>query len=88
MGYVHSLRDFASPHEGRTRTVRIYTPDAYDASPDRSFPVLSMQNGQNVFAHPESALFDTWCTNLSLSYADPERDWQRRLPEAMRWLPG
>ncbi|GEL74797.1 hypothetical protein MVI01_65810 [Myxococcus virescens] len=48
---------------GRTRTVRIFTPDAYDASPDRSFPVLSIQDLQNVFAHPESARFDTWCTN-------------------------
>lgn len=66
MGYVRILRDFASPHEGRRRTVRIYTPDTYDASPDRSFPVLSMQNGQNVFAHPESAPLDTWCTNLAL----------------------
>lgn len=66
MGHVHILRDFASPHEGRSRTVRIYTPDAYEASPDRSFPVLYMQDGQNVFAHAESALFDTWCANHTL----------------------
>ncbi|WP_426753598.1 alpha/beta hydrolase [Myxococcus sp. Y35] len=73
MGYVHIIRDFASPHEGRSRTVRIYTPDAYDASPDRSFPVLYMQDGQNVFAHPESALFDTWCANLTLERLVAER---------------
>ncbi|WP_253816907.1 hypothetical protein [Myxococcus xanthus] len=64
MGCVHLFRDFASPQEGRTRTVRIYTPDTDDASPDRSFPVLSIQDGKNVFGHPESARLDTWSTNL------------------------
>jgi predicted alpha/beta superfamily hydrolase len=66
MGYVHILRDFASPQEGRSRTVRIYTPDAYDSAPHAHFPVLYMHDGQNVFAHPESALFDTWCANTAL----------------------
>jgi predicted alpha/beta superfamily hydrolase len=67
MGHVHIIRDFASPQEGRTRTVRIYTPDAYDsAAPGHRFPVLYMHDGQNVFAHPESAVFDTWCANLAL----------------------
>lgn len=66
MGHVHIIRDFASPQEGRTRTVRIYTPDAYDSAPGRRFPVLYMHDGQNVFAHPESAVFDTWCANLAL----------------------
>jgi predicted alpha/beta superfamily hydrolase len=66
MGHVHIIRDFASPHEGRTRTVRIYTPDAYDSAPGERFPVLYMHDGQNVFAHPESALFDTWCANHAL----------------------
>jgi predicted alpha/beta superfamily hydrolase len=66
MGYVHILRDFASPQEGIVRTVRIYTPDGYDDSPGRRFPVLYMHDGQNVFAHPDSALYDTWCANLTL----------------------
>lgn len=63
MGYVHILRDFPSPQEGFTRTVRIYTPDGYDESGSHRYPVLYMHDGQNVFAHPESALFDTWCVN-------------------------
>ncbi|XXF76189.1 alpha/beta hydrolase-fold protein [Myxococcaceae bacterium GXIMD 01537] len=68
MGHVHIIRDFASPHEGRSRTVRIYTPHAYDEAPGERFPVLYMQDGQNVFAHPESALFDTWCANVTMEH--------------------
>ncbi len=66
MGNVHILRDFASPQEGRSRTVRIYTPDAYEQTPHAHFPVLYMHDGQNVFAHPDSARFDTWCANLTM----------------------
>ncbi|HEX5750787.1 MAG TPA: alpha/beta hydrolase-fold protein [Archangium sp.] len=66
MGHVHIIRDFASPQEGFTRTVRIYTPDGYEQAPHHRFPVLYMHDGQNVFAHPESAVFDTWCANLTL----------------------
>lgn len=68
MGHVHIIRDFASPQEGFTRTVRIYTPDGYDHAPHHRFPVLFMHDGQNVFAHPESAVFDTWCANLTLEH--------------------
>jgi predicted alpha/beta superfamily hydrolase len=38
------------------RTLRIYTPDAYESEPERRFPVLYMSDGQNVFSHPESAI--------------------------------
>lgn len=69
MGHVHIVRDLPSPLEGFSRTVRIYTPDAYDSMPWHRFPVLYMHDGQNVFAHPESALFDTWCANLALEQA-------------------
>ncbi len=65
MGHVHILRDFPSPQEGFNRTVRIYTPDGYDAHASHRYPVLYMHDGQNVFAHPESALFDTWCANTT-----------------------
>ena len=69
MGHVHIIRDFPSPHEGRSRTVRIYTPDAYDSAPEgHRFPVLYMLDGQNVFAHPESAVYETWCANLTLEH--------------------
>lgn len=63
MSAIHILRDFSSPQEGTTRALRIYTPDGYDPSSDRRYPVLYMHDGQNVFAHPESAIYDTWCAN-------------------------
>ncbi|MBZ0271720.1 alpha/beta hydrolase [bacterium] len=63
MGHVHIIRDFFSIPEGYNRTIRIYTPNAYDAEPDRRFPVLYFQDGQNAFAHPESAVYHTWCAN-------------------------
>lgn len=66
MGHVHIIRDFPSPQEGFTRTLRIYTPDGYDEHGSHRYPVLYMHDGQNVFAHPESAVYDTWCANHAL----------------------
>jgi len=79
MGYVHILRDFPSPAEHALRTVRIYTPDGYDQRPDARYPVLYMHDGQNVFAHPESARFDTWCANETM-------DWLSREGRIEPWL--
>lgn len=66
MSYVHVERQVQSQAEGSPRTVRIYTPTAYDEQPERRFPVLYMNDGQNVFAHPESARFETWCANTAM----------------------
>lgn len=66
MGTIQILRDFYSPVERINRTIRIYTPDAYHQNPDQRFPVLYMFDGQNIFAHPESAVFDTWCANWTM----------------------
>lgn len=68
MSHVQINRGFESRAEGFNRTVRIYTPDEYDQDPNRRFPVLYMQDGQNVFAHPESAVYDTWCVNRVLEH--------------------
>jgi predicted alpha/beta superfamily hydrolase len=66
MGHVHIIRDFPSPQEGFSRTLRVYTPEGYDEHGSHRYPVLYMHDGQNVFAHPESAVYDTWCTNRVL----------------------
>lgn len=66
MGHVQIIRDFASEALGGPRTVRIYTPDAYDREPERRFPVAYLQDGQHVFAHPESAKYDTWGANEAI----------------------
>ena len=72
MGYVHIIRNFESAGEGTSRTVRIYTPDAYDWAPDRRFGVLYMQDGQNVFAHYQSAVVETWCANRAIEQVASE----------------
>ncbi|HEY9853043.1 MAG TPA: alpha/beta hydrolase-fold protein [Leptolyngbyaceae cyanobacterium] len=66
MGNIKIIRDFFSFSEQVNRTIRIFTPDAYQFQPDKRFPVLYMFDGQNIFSHPESALYDTWCANTTL----------------------
>jgi predicted alpha/beta superfamily hydrolase len=67
------VRDFASVPEGFARTLRIFLPDAYAFEPHRRFPVLYMQDGQNVFDHPDSARWDTWGVNTSMQKLVAER---------------
>lgn len=66
MGNIQILRNFVSATEQTQRTIRIFTPDAYQQQPNQAFPVLYMFDGQNVFSHPESAIYDTWCANTTL----------------------
>ncbi len=40
---------FAMPQLGRTRRVWLYAPPDYDQQPTRRYPVLYVQDGQNVF---------------------------------------
>jgi len=66
VSHIKIISDFYSYPEGITRTIRIYTPDAYDRNPARRFPVLYMLDGQNIFNHPASAIYDTWCANNTM----------------------
>ncbi|AFY68169.1 alpha/beta hydrolase [Geitlerinema sp. PCC 7407] len=99
MGSIQILRDFPSPPEQLQRTIRIFTPDAYDQQPDQRFPVLYLFDGQNVFSHPESAVYDTWCANTTLERLVAEgsiRPWiivaidhlPNRLEEYSPWIGG
>jgi len=36
-------------HERDNRTLIVYLPPTYEAEPERRFPVLYMQDGQNLF---------------------------------------
>jgi len=63
LGHVHIYWDFHAPDEYKAHPLRVYTPNGYDADPDRRYPVLYMHDGQNVFAHEASARYDTWCAN-------------------------
>ena len=60
MGRLEIIHDYRSTPERTARTLRLYLPDLYERAPDRRFPVLYLQDGQNLFRHPESALEQTW----------------------------
>ena len=47
-GTVERHRDFRSAVLGTTRRVWVYLPPRYAAEPERRFPVLYLQDGQNV----------------------------------------
>ncbi|RJO69430.1 MAG: alpha/beta hydrolase [Myxococcales bacterium] len=72
MGHLHIIRDFHSDAESLERTVRVYIPDAYAKDGETRFGVLYMFDGQNVFNHPESALWDTWCANTAMEKVSGE----------------
>ena len=48
-GHFNVLRDFRSLVLGNSRHVFVYLPPRYDFSPERRYPVLYMQDGQNLF---------------------------------------
>jgi predicted alpha/beta superfamily hydrolase len=48
-GLVREHRKFHSAALGNDRTIVVYLPPGYDESPDRRYPVLYMQDGQNLF---------------------------------------
>lgn len=79
MGKIQIIDDFYSPLDKCNRTLRIYTPDSYDEDSSRRYPVIYMTDAQNVYSHPKSAHFDTWCVNTTLErlYAEGslEREW-------------
>lgn len=66
-GRIDILRDFASPQEGVRRTIRLYLPaPVRSARGAQRFPCLIMQDGQNLFDHPDSAVPVTWGVNRTL----------------------
>ena len=72
------IKDFYSPLDNDHRTIRIYTPPSYETG-EKNYPVLYAFDGQNLFSHPESAKYDTWCVNPTLErlYENKEirREW-------------
>jgi predicted alpha/beta superfamily hydrolase len=66
-GRLHLFPGLPSAPEGFTRTVRVWLPDAYQTSPGERFPVLYLQDGQNVFTHPSSAPVHPWGVERTLT---------------------
>ena len=79
MSRIDIIDDFYSPLDKFKRTIRVYLPDSYDADSVKHYPVIYMTDGQNDFAHPRSARFDTWCVNRTLdalwSEGKLDREW-------------
>lgn len=48
-GRLDVVPTFASAILGNTRQITVYVPPGYDEHPDRRYPVLYMQDGQNLF---------------------------------------
>lgn len=48
-GQLHTLGPIESTHLGNERPIYVWLPASYDEATDRAFPVLYMQDGQNLF---------------------------------------
>lgn len=48
-GHVETITDFHSNHLQTDRKVLVWLPPTYDKNPNERFPVLYLQDGQNVF---------------------------------------
>lgn len=58
-GQIKIIRNFNIPQLNRTRSLRIYLPPEYDKS-NRRYPVLYMQDAQNLFSIKDSAFGQIW----------------------------
>jgi predicted alpha/beta superfamily hydrolase len=57
-GKLTLIKDFASPQLGNKRTLRVWLPASYQENPAKRYPVLYMQDGQNLF-DPRTATYGT-----------------------------
>lgn len=48
-GRLETIEAFESPSLGNSRNITLYLPPGYCEQPDRRYPVLYMQDGQNLF---------------------------------------
>ncbi len=62
-GDVRAHRDFASKILGNRRGVAVWLPPGYDADPARRYPVVYLQDGQNVLDAATSAFGVEWCAD-------------------------
>ncbi|MCS6884745.1 MAG: alpha/beta hydrolase-fold protein [Acidobacteriota bacterium] len=58
-GFLETIFDFYSPQFNNTRSMVIYLPPSYHTFPERRYPVLYMQDGQNLF-DPATSYAGEW----------------------------
>ncbi len=66
-GELHVIPDVLSPQLGNRRSLIVSTPASY-ASGDRRYPVLYMQDGQNLF-DPRTSFAGDWGLSTALAWA-------------------
>jgi predicted alpha/beta superfamily hydrolase len=59
-GNIHIHRGFHSDHLPTDRDVIVYLPPGYNDDPSRRFPVLYLQDGQNLFDKATAFLGNEW----------------------------
>ncbi|MFT3708140.1 MAG: alpha/beta hydrolase-fold protein [Archangium sp.] len=57
-------------HDGVTRSIRVYHPPGYDENTLRSFPVLYMQDGKNLFFPEEAFAGNEWHVDETMDRLD------------------
>lgn len=67
---VCELRELASPAGGAAYRYRIFYPPGYDENPLRHYPVLYMQDGQNLFFPDEAFGGEHWRVRETLEILD------------------
>lgn len=65
-GRMQVVQAFPSTALGNTRSLRIYLPPSYDAETSRSYPVLYMHDGQNLFSASTAAFGVEWQVDETL----------------------
>jgi predicted alpha/beta superfamily hydrolase len=51
---LETIADVRSPQLGNSRNITVYLPPSYDSSVNRHYPVVYMQDGQNLFTRETS----------------------------------
>lgn len=67
-GHVTEVLRF--DHAGRVHAVRVYLPPGYDENTLRRYPVLYMQDGQNLFFPEEAFGGNEWCVDETMDRLD------------------
>jgi predicted alpha/beta superfamily hydrolase len=68
VGEVKRLISFHSPELGNGRDIYVYLPPSYGRAPERRYPVLYMQDGQNLFDEA-TAFAGAWAVDRTMEQA-------------------
>jgi len=66
-GKVAVVKDVESPQLGNRRALRVWLPASYQENPAKRYPVLYMQDGQNLFDAKTALLGAAWRLNETIN---------------------